>query len=153
MTGGARRAAWPLLLLIAAVPAHGQVSIEAPWARATVPAARVAGAYLTVRNRSAVPDRLVGASSPVAARVEFHVHTADGEVMRMRQAQALEIPANGSLELKPGAAHLMFVDIRKPFKEGDLVPVTLKFEKAGEMSVQARVGGLAGRSAPHGREH
>ena len=73
--------------------------------------------------------------------------------MRMRQAQALEIPANGSLELKPGAAHLMFVDIRKPFKEGDLVPVTLKFEKAGEMSVQARVGGLAGRSAPHGREH
>ena len=139
-----------LLLLIAGTPAYAQVIIEKPWARATVPAARVGGAYLTVRNQSAVPDRLTGAASPVAARVEFHVHIADGEIMRMRQVQALEIPPNGSLELKPGAAHLMFVDIRQPFKEGDVVPVTLTFETAGEVTVQARVGGLSARSAAHG---
>ena len=139
-----------LLLLIAGTPAYAQVVIEKPWARATVPAARVGGAYLTVRNQSAVPDRLTGAASPVAARVEFHVHIADGEIMRMRQVQALEIPPNGSLELKPGAAHLMFVDIRQPFKEGDVVPVTLTFEKAGEVTVQARVGGLSAKSAAHG---
>ena len=139
-----------LLLLIAGTPAYAQVLIEKPWARATVPAARVGGAYLTVRNQSAVADRLTGAASPVAARVEFHVHIADGEIMRMRQVQALEVPPNGSLELKPGAAHLMFVDIRQPFKEGDVVPVTLTFEKAGEVSVQARVGGLSARSAAHG---
>ena len=153
MTRGARQAAWLLFLLLAAVPAYGQVIVEKPWARATVPSARVAGAYLTVRNQSAVADRLIGASSPAAAHVEFHVHTAEGEVMKMRQAQALDIPAKGSLELKPGGAHLMFLDIRKPFKEGDLVPVTLRFEKAGEVSVQARVGGLADRSARHGADH
>lgn len=153
MTGGARRSAWLLFLLLAAVPAQAQVIIEKPWARATVAAARVAGAYLTVRNPSGVPDRLIGASSQVAARVEFHVSSRDGEVMKMRQAQALEIPANGSLELKPGGAHLMFVDIRKPFKEGDLVPLTLKFERAGEVSVQARVGGLTDASARHGGNH
>lgn len=141
------------LLLVAALPAYGQVIVEKPWARATVPTARVAGAYLTVRNRSALADRLIGASSPVAARVEFHVHTAEGEVMKMRQAQALDVPANGTLELKPGGAHLMFVDIRKPFREGDLVPVTLRFEKAGEVGVQARVGGLADRAARHGAKH
>lgn len=139
-----------LLLLIAGTPAYAQVIIEKPWARATVPAARVGGAYLTVRNQAAAPDRLIGAASPVAARVEFHVHIADGEIMRMRQVQALEIPPNGSLELKPGAAHLMFVDIRQPFKEGDVVPVTLTFEKAEEVTVQARVGGLSAKSAAHG---
>jgi copper(I)-binding protein len=141
------------VLLLAAAPVRGQVLIEKPWARATVPTARVAGAYLTVRNQSAVADRLVGAWSPVAARVEFHIHTTQGEVMKMRQAQALDIPANGTLELKPGGAHLMFVDIRKPFTEGDVVPVTLRFEKAGEVSVQARVGGLADRAARHGTKH
>lgn len=142
-------ASWLPLLLFAAAPVYGQVSIENPWARATVPAARVGGAYLTVRNESAVPDRLIGASSPAAVRVEFHLHTADGEVMRMREAQSLEVPANGALELRPGAAHLMLVDIRKPFKPGDLVLVILKFQRAGEVAVQARVGGLADR-APQG---
>lgn len=144
-----RNAKWLAVLLLVSTPAYAQLTIEAPWARATVPAARVAGAYLTVRNQSFLADRLIGASSPVAARVEFHLHIADGEIMRMRQVQALDVPANGSLALKPGAAHLMFVDIRRPFKKGDVVPVTLRFERAGELTVRAPVGGLAAKSPPH----
>jgi copper(I)-binding protein len=134
---------WGVLLLVS-LPAFGQIEIEKPWMRATPPGAKVAAGYVTVRNKSASPDRLVGASSPVAARVETHVHIKDGEILRMREVKALDVPAKGALELKPGGAHLMFVEIKQPLKEGDKVPVTLKFEKAGEIKTEFNVGRLAG---------
>ena len=85
---------------------------------------------------------MTSAGSPLAARVETHVHLHDGDVVRMRPVKGYDIPAKGSLELKPGGAHLMFVDIKRPFKEGEKVPVTLRFERAGEMKVEFRVGRL-----------
>ena len=143
-----------LLFLIAAVTAsaaQAQVEIDKAWARATAPGAEVAGGYMTIRNRGNAPDRLVGASSPAAARVEMHVHVREGEVMKMRQVPAYEVPANGSFELKPGGAHLMFVRIARPFKEGDKVPVKLRFEKAGEVNAEFHVGRLGDTAAPaHG---
>jgi copper(I)-binding protein len=132
------------MLLLVSLPAFGQVEIEKPWMRATPPGAKVAAGYMTVRNKSGSPDRLVGASSPAAARVETHVTTKDGEILRMREAKTLDIPANGTLELKPGGAHLMFLDVMQPLKEGDKVPVSLKFEKAGEVRAEFNVGRLAG---------
>ena len=72
----------------------------------------------------------------------MHVHLHDGAVVRMRQVKGYDIPATGSLELKPGVAHLMFVDIKRPFKQGEQIPVTLRFERAGEMKVELRVGRL-----------
>ncbi len=63
----------------------------------------------------------------------MHVHLHDGDVMRMRPVEGYDLPARGSLELKPGVAHLMFVDIKRAFKEGEKVPVTLRFQRAGEM--------------------
>jgi copper(I)-binding protein len=139
-------------LLVIASAAHAQVEIDKAWARATAPGAPVAGGYLTIRNRAPTPDRLVGASSTSAARIELHVHIKDGEVMKMRQVSAYDVPANGSFELKPGGAHLMFVQIARPFKEGDRIPVKLKFEKAGEVSVEFAVGRL-GDSAPPAHKH
>jgi copper(I)-binding protein len=132
------------MLLLVSLPAFGQIEIEKPWMRATPPGAKVAAGYVTVRNKSASPDRLVGASSPVAARVETHVHIKDGDILRMREVKALDVPTKGALELKPGGAHLMFVEIKQPLKEGDKVPVTLKFEKAGEIKTEFNVGRLAG---------
>jgi copper(I)-binding protein len=139
-------------MLFAATAAQAQVEIEKPWARATAPGAKVGGGYMTLRNQGAAPDRLVGASSPVAARVELHVHVKEGEVMKMRQVPSFDIPAGGQFELKPGGAHLMFMEIKRPFKEGEKLPVTLKFEKAGEVSAEFRVGRL-GEAAPpaHGK--
>lgn len=136
---------------MAASTAQAQVEIEKPWARATAPGAEVAGGYMTIRNRGNSADRLVGASSSTAARVEMHVHVREGEVMKMRQVPAYDVPANGSFELKPGGAHLMFVRIARPFKEGDKVPVTLRFENAGEVSAEFRVGRLGDTAAPAGR--
>jgi copper(I)-binding protein len=131
-----------LLLALLATPALAQIEIENAWARATPPGAETAAGYMTIRNKSSSPDHLIRAASPLAARVEMHVHLHDGDVMRMRQVKGYDIPANGSVELKPGGAHLMFVDIQRRFKEGEKVPVTLRFERAGEMKVEFRVGRL-----------
>jgi copper(I)-binding protein len=136
-----------VLLLFASAPALAQLQIEKPWARATVPGAKVGGGYMTIRNAGAA-DKLVSASSPVAARVELHVHINDNGVMKMREVPGYDVPAKGSFELKPGGAHLMFMDLKRPLKEGEKLPVKLKFEKAGEVNAEFLVGGLGGASAP-----
>jgi copper(I)-binding protein len=138
-------------LFFVSATAFAQVQVEKPWARATPPGAKVGGGYMTIRNLSASADKLVGASSPAAAKVELHVHSNVGGVMKMREVPGFEVPAKGMTELKPGGAHLMFMDIKKPLKEGDKVPVTLKFEKAGEVKAEFQVGALGGSSAPAGQ--
>jgi copper(I)-binding protein len=138
-----------VLLLLASTSAFAQVEIQEPWSRATPPGAKVAVGYMTIRNRSAVPDRLLGGSSPLAARVEAHTMEMKGDVMRMREAKGFEVPANGSFELKPNGAHLMLVDIKRPLKEGERVPLTLKFEKAGEVKTELSVQSM-GAAKPHG---
>lgn len=131
-----------------AVSCQAQVQIEKPWARATAPGAKVAGGYLLIRNAGAAADRLVSASSPAAAKVELHVHINDNGVMRMREVPGYDVPAKGSFELKPGGAHLMFMDIKRPFKEGEKLPVKLRFEKAGEVNAEFHVGRLGESAAP-----
>lgn len=138
-----------LTLLFAPAVALAQMKVERGWSPATPPGARVAAGYVAIVNAAAALDRLLGAASPLAARVEMHIATMEAEVMKMRQATTLEVPAKGTLELKPGGAHLMFVDIGRPFKEGDLVPVTLRFERAGEVTTQFRVARLGAKTHGH----
>jgi periplasmic copper chaperone A len=126
----------------------GAIEIENPWSRATTPGAKIAAGYMVIRNKSSAPDRLIGASSPLAARVETHVTVKDGDIMRMRPVKGYDIPANGAFEVKPGGAHLMLIDIKQPFKEGDKIPATLRFAKAGEVKVEFLVSGLGG-PPPH----
>jgi hypothetical protein len=142
---------WLSFFLFTAISfsAQAQVQVENAWSRATPPGAKVAAGYLTIRNQSASPDRLVGASSPAAARVETHTMEMKGDVMRMREVKGYEVPARGSFELKPGGAHLMLVEIKRPLKEGERVPLVLRFEKAGEVKTELAVQGM-GATAPHG---
>ena len=138
-----------LLLLLAAPPALSQVQVEKAWARATAPGAKVAAGYMIVRNQAEAADRLVSVTSPAAERVETHVTVRDGDIMRMREVKGYELAPQGTLELKPGGAHLMFVDIRAPFREGERVPATLRFEKAGEVRVEFHVGRLTAQGHGH----
>ena len=135
------------MLLFLSAPAMAQVQVDKPWTRATPPGAAVAGGYMLIRNPGAA-DRLVGASSPAAARVELHVHVNNKGVMEMREVKGYDVPAKGSFELKPGGAHLMFIDLKQPLKEGGKVPVKLRFEKAGEVNAEFQVGGLGAKAAP-----
>ncbi len=130
------------LLLFAAAPAWAQVKVENAWARATPPGATIAAGYLTVRNSAATADRLVAASSPAAAKVEPHVTVKDGDISRMRPVTGYDIPAHGAFELKPGGAHLMLLDLKAPLKEGDRVPLVLRFQRSGEVKAELQVRAL-----------
>jgi len=129
-----------LLLALAATPAAAQIAVEDAWIRATPPGAKTAAGYLVIRADAA--DRLVSVSSPAAERVTTHITVHEGDVARMREVKGYDVPAGGTLELKPGGAHLMFVNIKASFKEGDKVPLTLRFERAGELKTELHVGRL-----------
>ena len=95
---------------------------------------------MTIGNAGNTADRLVSATSPVAAEVQIHNTSMDGGVMRMRQlTDGLEIPANGKVELKPRSLHLMFMQLKAPLEAGASFPVQLQFEKAGTVTTQFTV--------------
>ncbi|HET7365671.1 MAG TPA: copper chaperone PCu(A)C [Burkholderiales bacterium] len=139
-----------LLLALAATPAAAQIAVEDAWIRATPPGARTAAGYLVISADTA--DRLVSVTSPAAERVETHVTVHEGDVARMREVKGYDVPAHGTLELKPGGAHLMFVNIKAPMKEGMSVPATLKFQHLGNFRVDFQVRPLAG-AEHHRGEH
>ena len=140
---------WLIALWCLALPAWAQVSVEHPWTRATPPGAKVAAGFMTLRSAGA-GDRVFGASSPVAGSVQMHVTIREGEVMRMREVSSIEIPAGGSFELKPGGAHLMLVDLKRPLKKGEKVPLTLRLEKGGALALELTVEEMGARRPAHG---
>ena len=132
-------------LALIALPASAQVSVERPWSRATPPGAKIGVGFLRLKNAGAAAERVITVSSPVAGRVEMHVTMREGDVMKMRQVDSFEIPAGGTFELKPGGAHLMLVDLKRPLAKGERVPLTLKLESGGELQVDLAVEPLGAR--------
>ena len=127
----------------------GEIDIGHPYARVTGAGQATGAGYLKLANKGA-DDRLLSARAAVSASAELHSMSMDGDVMRMRQVDAIVLPAGKSVELKPGGFHLMFVGLKAPLKEGDKFPLTLKFEKAGEVEVTVNVESpKAGAAAEH----
>ena len=125
----------------------GAITIGHPYARTTAPGQPTGGGFLKLVNQGASADKLLSATADVSSRVELHTMRMEGDVMRMRQVDAIELPAGGSVELKPGGMHLMFVELKAPLKAGDKFPLVLRFEKAGEVKVELKV--EAGPEAEH----
>ena len=142
---------WLMLLVLAASPVCAQVSVEQPWSRATPPGAKIGVGFMQLRNSGFAAERIVGASSPLAGKVEMHVTTREGDVMKMREVTSFEIPAGGTFELKPGGAHLMLMSLRKPLQKGDRVPLTLKLESGGVLEVELPVAAMGARGPGHSR--
>ena len=118
----------------------GSLAIDGAWSRETAAGQVVAGGFMTISNKGASEDRLVSGTSPVAAEVQLHTMTIDGGVMRMRQlAGGIAVPARGTLELKPGSYHIMFMGLRRQLRQGERFPVTLRFQRAGNVTVQFAV--------------
>ena len=117
----------------------GDLHIGHPWARPTVAGQKSGGAFLKVENRGAAADKLLSARSDIAESTEVHSMTMDGNVMRMRELPELPIAAGQTVELKPGGLHLMFMGLKSPLTVGQSVPVTLRFERAGEVTVEVKV--------------
>ncbi|PDT37606.1 hypothetical protein CO671_05505 [Rhizobium sp. M10] len=129
----------------AAVPAGetvkaGDLEISGGFAKAMLPGQPVGGGFFTVRNSGQADDRLVSVSSPAAGEVQIHAMETKDNVMRMRQLKdGIAIAAGETVKLKPGNLHLMFQKVKTPFKQGDTVPVTLTFEKAGKVDLVLQV--------------
>ena len=121
---------------IAGAQSSGSISIEKPFSRATPGGSKVGAGYMTIINKGGEADRLVSVSSPAAGKVEIHEMTMQDGVMKMRElANGLPIEAGKSASLAPHGTHLMLMDLKAPLKEGDKVPLTLNFEKAGKVDV------------------
>ena len=129
----------------AASPSAG-ITVTDAWARSSSAMASAGAAYATITNTGSTADALIGASSPAAATVEVHETVAIGSpdasgggMMGMQPVARVEIPAGGSLQLKPGGYHVMLIGLVKDLKAGDTIDLTLTFEKAGEITVTAQV--------------
>ncbi len=109
------------------------------WVRASVPGQTNGAGYLQINNSAATADRLVSAQADAATRVELHTVITEDGVAKMRQVSGVDIPAHASTKLSPGGFHVMFLQLTGPFRQGTVVPVVLKFEKAGEIRVNFTV--------------
>ncbi len=149
------------LAVMACMPAWAQpaaVKVEAAWARPTVAGQAAGGGFLKITGGPAA-DRLLGGSAGISKAVELHTMQMDGDVMRMREMPGIDVPAGQAVELKPGGLHLMFTGLKQPLKAGESFPLTLRFEKAGEVKVEVKVaaqppaGASAGQAAPGAHKH
>ena len=123
----------------AAAPVSSSVNVSEPWAALTPAGAKVGAGYFTLTNPGTASDKLLGAASPRAKAVELHEMKMDGAMMSMRPVDGVELPAGGTVKFAPGGYHLMFMDIDAPFADGQDIPVTLTFEKAGAVDVSLKV--------------
>jgi copper(I)-binding protein len=142
----------PLLLVSALVPSNGSAQefkagalvINQPWSRATAGGAKVGAGYMTITNNGSQPDRLVGGSLPQAEKVEVHEMRLENNVMTMRPVPGgLEIKPGQTVKLEPGGYHVMFMQLKEPLKQGEVLKGELTFEKAGTVSVEYKVGTIA----------
>ena len=126
----------------------GDLIISQAWSRATPGGAKVGGGYLTIENKGTAPDRLIGGSSDAAGKVEVHEMATNNGVMTMRPVdKGLTIDPGKTVKLAPGGYHLMLMDLKAPLKQGDKLPITLEFEKAGKVQVSLDVQAV-GAQAP-----
>lgn len=110
----------------------------------------VGALFMMVMNHGSTEDRLVGITTPVAETVEIHESLEENGVAKMRPVEAIVVPAGGMAKLKPGGFHAMLMGIKEPLAKGAKLPITLKFEKAGEVAAEAIVGDLASVHSGHG---
>ena len=145
-----------LLGLLCVAPAAHEytskgVTVAHPWARATSGGAKVGAAYFEVRVDAGKGDRLIEASTPVAALAEVHEHSMEAGVARMRRVEVIAVPAGKPLVLGPGGYDVMLMGLKEPLKEGDIFKLTVVFERAGAIEVDATVEPI-GAMGPHGFE-
>ena len=135
--------------------AQAQVSVSAPWVRATVAQQKSTGAFMQLQSPKAL--KLVAVSTPLAGVAEIHEMAMDGTVMRMRAVDALDLPAGRAVDLKPGSYHLMLMDLKSPIQDGQTVPLTLVFEGADKkretVQVQATARALSAAPKPDLHQH
>jgi copper(I)-binding protein len=146
-----------LLALAWAIPAlaadqrTGSLTITQPWSRATAPGAAIGAAYFEIVNAGAV-DTLLRIKSPIARQVEMHTSYTEGGIMRMRPVTSIGVPARGRVRFEPSGLHVMLIDLVRPLRKGDRFRLTLVFQHAGPVHVEAIVQDLGTLTPPGGKD-
>jgi copper(I)-binding protein len=133
----------------------GDLTISRPWARASVGKAKTGAAYITIINDGVQVDRLISTSTPVAKKASLHTHLMDGDVIKMRRVNAVEVSPGEPAVMNPGGLHIMLMGLKSPLKEGAVFPLILTFERAGviEVSVMVNKIGSKGHDAHGEKKH
>jgi copper(I)-binding protein len=140
-------------LIACAAPAQNtgsgqsEIVVRDAWARPTMSmhggghgGGQVSAAYMVIENKGSAPDRLISAAGDVAGMIEVHQTTQkDGMMMMEEMKDGLEVPANGSVELKPAGYHIMLMDLKRDLKPGDAFKLTLKFQSGKTIDVNVTV--------------
>jgi copper(I)-binding protein len=120
-------------------PTASGIAVSDAWARPAAGAGSTTSVYFEVANQGDETDRLVGGVSPLAEAVEIHETTMEGDMVHMMPVAEIVLPAGATIGLEPGGHHLMLVGLTGPLRPGDRVPLTLRFERAGDIQVEAEV--------------
>lgn len=131
----------------------GSIAINDPWSRATPKGAQTAIGYMTIKNNGTTPDRLIGGSVDVAASFHLHSMLLENGISKMRDLSGIDIKPGQTIELKPGASHAMFVNLKHPLSKGEHVKGTLIFEHAGTVQVEYDVEAIGAQRGPMDMEH
>ena len=127
------------LFCLPAMAGDVSLKVEQPWARASLGGVRNAIVFGALVNEGSAPLAIVSGSTPVAERVEFHIHAMNGDVMTMKQLDAIELKPGERAMLQPGGLHIMLIDLKQPLKQGDSFPLTLITRDGVSVKVDVKV--------------
>ncbi|WP_095052938.1 copper chaperone PCu(A)C [Pseudomonas sp. Irchel s3b2] len=130
----------------------GELEIAHPWSQELPPNAPTVAAYFVIHNSGKTADRLLSVDSPISGKAELHEHVKQNDLMKMQQVPSVEIPAGGEATFAPMAYHVMLLELkdRSLLSDGKRFPLTMHFEKAGDVTVDVAVQ----KKAPDGmQEH
>lgn len=126
-------------LFVATSAFAADIEIKDAWTKASLGQVRNGAAFFKVENNGAA-DRIIGVRSDLAEKTELHTHIMKDNVMKMRQVEGgVDVPMHGGVMFKPGSYHVMMMGLKKPLEEGEMINVTLEFEKAGDVPVMIQV--------------
>ena len=132
------------VLLAGCQGSNGPIEVSEAWAPATPPGVTVGSAYMAIRAHSS--DTLIGASTPLASSVEMHQTLQEGDVLKMRKVETVDLAANNPIMFEPGGTHFMLIGLSAPLQPGERVPMTLRFRDTGETHIEIEV--LAPHASP-----
>ncbi|RON15171.1 copper chaperone PCu(A)C [Pseudomonas frederiksbergensis] len=130
----------------------GELEIAHPWSQELPPNAPTVAAYFVIHNSGKTADRLLSVDSPIAGVAQLHEHVMQNDLMKMQQVPSVEIPAGGEVTFAPMAYHVMLLELkdRSLLSDGKRFPLTMHFEKSGDVTVDVTVQ----KKAPDGmQEH
>ena len=132
-------------------PFSPPVIVSEVWVKTTIPGGSVSAAYMRIQSPIAL--RLLKVEAPIAGDIQIHDMKMNDGVMEMKALDSVEVPAGQIVELKPGGKHVMLMQLAKPIRKGDKVPLKLIFEDAGNKKISVQIDAVAKASANEGRAH